>query len=97
MSCYWVGGAYTCHGIYGDEIDEKYPNIKYTIPYEGPVYAMITLDENGAMIRGTRSTFQGPTPEERGLFAPESGWENKKIEKRHLTAEIHSRHLPFQK
>jgi len=97
MSCNWVDTAYTCYGIYGEEMDEKYPNIKYTVPYQGPLYAMITLDEEGAHIKGTQSDFAGPSPEERGIFDEGGKWMIKHKNKRLLTAQIRSRHLPFMK
>lgn len=66
MSNAWMGKDFLCEGRYGAEIDEKFPNIKYTAPYADSVYAIITVDENAIDIKGTKSDFVGPTPEELG-------------------------------
>ncbi len=72
MSYSWVGGDYK-KVRYSPEIDEKYPWIKYTIPYKDPLYAFVTI-ENGILgIKGKKSVFVGPGPEEIGLPPSENG------------------------
>jgi len=61
-------GAWLDQLRYGKEIDEKYPNIKYTVPYVDSVYAIVTLDETGARVQGTKSEFVGISPEEQGVY-----------------------------
>ena len=66
-SYHWVGGD---HQVvrYSEEIDEKYPWIKYTIPYEHPLYAFVEVHPSGYLhIEGTSSSFVGPGPDEMGM------------------------------
>ncbi len=66
-SYYWVGGDYLVDR-YTDEINEKFPYIKYTIPYKDPLYAFVTLDPRGQLvIEGTETGFVGVGPEEMGM------------------------------
>ena len=66
MSNMWLGKSYTCLCRYTSEIDEKYPNIKFTAPYTTAQFAIITLDEKGATVKGTEGEFAGPSPKELG-------------------------------
>ena len=79
---------------YGKEIDEKFKSIRYVVPYKDPVYAIVTLDENGASIKGTKSDYVGPSPEEMGVYAEGSKFVEHNI---HVTAEILDRELPWKK
>lgn len=63
ISNHWAGESYACRR-FDPDTEERFPNLRYTFPYRGPVYAMVTLDENGAHIRGRRSSFVPPGPEE---------------------------------
>lgn len=74
MDCMWLDVDYICEGRYGAQIDEKYPNIKYTAPYKDPVFAIVTMDEKGMQIKGTQSRFVGPSPEELGVYEENSWW-----------------------
>ena len=74
MDCIWLDLAFVCENRFGPEIDEKYPNIKYTAPYKDPVFAIITMDDDGMEIKGRKSEFVGPTPEELGLYGEDSWW-----------------------
>lgn len=66
MSYQWLGGDYL-QVRYSEEIDEKYPWIKYTAPYKDPVYATVTLEPDGTIkIEGTKSEWVGPSPQEMG-------------------------------
>jgi predicted phosphodiesterase len=66
MSYYWMGGDYQ-HVRYSNEIDEKYPYIKYTAPYKDPIYATIEIDSRGKIrIIGRESIWVGPDPWELG-------------------------------
>ncbi|MBQ9921725.1 MAG: metallophosphoesterase [Clostridia bacterium] len=66
MSIMWLGKNYTCHCRYTEDIDEKFPNIKFTAPYTESLFAIITMDENGAAVKGTNGEFAGPSPKELG-------------------------------
>jgi Icc protein len=70
-----MGGDYI-HVRYSEEIDKKYPYIKYTAPYRDPLYAIVTVDlEMGIMkIDGLESEFVGPAPWELG--GTKESWEH---------------------
>lgn len=74
MDCIWLDMAFVQENRYGAEIDEMYPNIRYTAPYKDPVFAIVTMDEKGMEIKGRQSEFVGPTPEELGLYNENSWW-----------------------
>ena len=66
MSDQWVGEKYQAIR-YSKEIDAKYPWIKFTIPYEDPLYAFVEINNKAILIRGKKSRFVGPGPEELGM------------------------------
>lgn len=68
LSYAWVGkkGEYT--GRFPKNIEEKYPNLKYTLPYRDAVFAMVKIKTGGKIeIEGIRSNFIQPGPKELGL------------------------------
>jgi predicted phosphodiesterase len=66
MSYYWMGSDYL-RVRYGNEVDEKHPYIKYTAPYEDPLFALVEIDARGIIrITGRESTWVGPDPWELG-------------------------------
>lgn len=95
MDCMWVDLDFVQDNLYGPEVDEKCPNIKYTMPYKDPVFAIVSMDEKGMAIRGRQSEFVGKTPEEIGLYGKDS-WYTREIEPGYLcTASQEDRYLPF--
>jgi calcineurin-like phosphoesterase family protein len=66
MSYSWVGDNYV-KVRYSDEIDRKFPWIKYTIPYKDPLYAIVVIDKKKISIKGIESAFVGPGPDELGI------------------------------
>ena len=63
----WVGGDHQ-HLRYSQAIDEKYPWIKYTIPYKDPLFTFVTIRPEGQLAIAASSTeFVGPGPEVMGL------------------------------
>ena len=62
----WVGEDFL-HIRYSKDIDEKYPWIKYTIPYKDPLFTFMEIDPKGYLkIEPRRTEFVGPGPEEMG-------------------------------
>lgn len=62
----WVGDDFQ-YVRYSKEIDEKYPWIKYTIPYKDPLFTFVEIDPAGFLSLEPRSTtFVGPGPDEMG-------------------------------
>ena len=96
MDCCWVDVDFIQENLYGHEIDEKYPNIKYTMPYKDPVFAIITMDDKGIDIKGRQSEFVGKTPEEMGLYTKKSWWPNAYEEGYLCTPSQKDRYLPFE-
>lgn len=66
MSNYWIGEEFM-RKRYSEEIEEQFPNLKYTIPYKDPLYTFITLNAEGAYIKGKDGQFVPPGPKEMGL------------------------------
>lgn len=68
LSYAWVGkkGEYT--GRFPKDIEEKYPNLKYTLPYRDAVFAMVKIKADGKIeIGGIRSDFIQPGPQKLSL------------------------------
>lgn len=67
LSYAWVGSKLEYSGRFPISIEEKYTNLKFTLPYRDPVFAMIEINSNGKLeIRGTDSDFIQPGPKELG-------------------------------
>ncbi len=88
MSNMWVGKKWERTGRYSEEIDEKFPSIRYVIPYENSQFAIITMDEKGADIKGTKGGFVGESPDEMGMDI--------KAMKHPITSTVEDRYLPFE-
>ncbi|MDL2255899.1 metallophosphoesterase [Parabacteroides sp. OttesenSCG-928-K15] len=74
MSNFWLGNAYKTLR-YSEEIDKKYPYIKYTAPYKDPIWAVMSVYNNGEIaIQGKRSEFVGATPTELGVPLDETAY-----------------------
>ena len=62
----WVGEDFQ-HVRYSKAIDDKFPWIKYTIPYKDPLFTFVEIDPKGFLKLESRKTeFVGPGPEEMG-------------------------------
>jgi len=96
MSNEWLGEMFICPGRYGEEIDELFPWIKYTAPYKDPLFAIITMDENGATVKGVKSEFVGPTPEELGCYTNPKSRFLKILPHGPANAYILDRYIPFK-
>ena len=73
MSYKWVGEKYR-HARFSPEIEEAHPWVSYTVPYEDPLFAVVTLSADGTLkIDGTKSRFIPPLPSELGLPGDTSG------------------------
>ncbi|UBM59055.1 metallophosphoesterase [Marinilongibacter aquaticus] len=66
-SYYWVGGEHQMVR-YSEQIDEKHPWIKYTIPYKEPLWATVEISSKGRIqIEGRKTNYVGPDPKTMGL------------------------------
>jgi calcineurin-like phosphoesterase family protein len=64
MSYQWLGEKHL-QVRYSEEVDEKYPWIKYTVPYKDPLWALAEISpDNQFRLKGRRSEFVGPSPED---------------------------------
>lgn len=67
MSYQWLGDDYA-RIRYSKEVDEKYPWIKYTVPYKDPIYTIAEIDHRGNFyLKGSSTSFVGPSPKELGM------------------------------
>lgn len=60
----WVGDTYKCEERYSEEINKNHPYIQYTTPYKESIYAFVTIKKNTLNMKGKKSSFVPPTPEE---------------------------------
>lgn len=93
-SMYWLGEDFAAKGRYGEEVDRRYPWLCCTAPYERPLYAIITMDEKGAAVKGKETAFVGPPPEAVGAYAPGTPFSTKLRSK--ITAGIEDRYMSFE-
>lgn len=64
MSYQWVGKEYSAPERFSQEINEKRPALKYTIPYQEALFAMVTIHNGKIVLEGTQTDFIKPGPEE---------------------------------
>lgn len=63
----WVGEKYACPERFSDETNQKRPALKYTLPYKDALYGVVTLTGDGMQLKGVKSEFIAPGPEELGI------------------------------
>lgn len=63
----WVGEKYACPERFSDEINQKRPALKYTLPYKDALYGIVTLTGDGMQLKGVKSEFIAPGLEELGI------------------------------
>ncbi|MCG8306794.1 MAG: metallophosphoesterase [Cytophagales bacterium] len=68
MSYKWVGDKFA-RRRFGTHIEQAYPAVRKTCPYEEPLYTVLTLDPaSGSMhLEGRETSFISPTPKEIGM------------------------------
>lgn len=82
----WLGMQYAATR-YSETISRLYPHIRGCAPYFDPLYAVITIDDSGILIKGADSSFVGPSPQTLGV-GPDASFHP-------LCACIRSRKLPL--
>ena len=55
MSNCWLGSLFACPGRMGEEMDKLFPDIQYVVPYTKSLFAIVTMDENGAQIKAPKA------------------------------------------
>lgn len=74
MSYQWLGDKYQ-HIRYNQSVDQSHPNIKYTVPYKEPLWAVVDIfPDGGFRLKGKKTEFVGPSPEELGMSPYEYGY-----------------------
>lgn len=63
----WIGEPTMTEKRFPEEINEKYSLMQYSMMYDKPLYAIVTLTEKGADVKGVKAEFIPPTPKEIGL------------------------------
>ena len=97
MSGCWIGTSFPYRGRYTEEMEQVFPSTKHTATYKDAVYAIIEMDENGAMVKGAKSEFVGPTPEDLGVYTHKTvGWNKRKFPV-DIKPEIRSRYITWIK
>lgn len=67
VSYVWIDQPSMTEKRYPEEINRKYSLLKYSITYDQPLFAIVTLNNDGALVKGRKADFLPPTPEEIGL------------------------------
>lgn len=52
---------------YSEAINKRYPLLRYSITYDKPLFAIVTLTPDGATVEGRSANFVAPLPSEIGL------------------------------
>lgn len=63
----WIDEPSMTEERYPKEINEKYSLLKYSITYDKPLFAIVTLTGKGADVKGTKANFLPPTPKDLGM------------------------------
>lgn len=63
----WIDQPSKTELRYPEEVNKQYPLLGYSITYDRPLYATVTLTNEGADIQGEKANFLPPTPEELGM------------------------------
>lgn len=74
MSYQWLGEEFQ-QIRYSQEVDDKYPWIKYTVPYKDPIWAIADFsDDKTFRLFGKLTEFVGPSPEDLGVDMSKFGY-----------------------
>lgn len=60
----WIDQPSMTEKRYPQEVNDKYPLLKYSMTYDKPLYAIVTLSNKDAVVKGTKANFVSPTPKE---------------------------------
>lgn len=66
----YVGSEFACTERFTPKDNEEHSELKNTVPYTDPVYAIVSLGRKKLQIKGVKSTFIPPTPESLGVPNP---------------------------
>ncbi|MDE5677270.1 MAG: metallophosphoesterase [Phocaeicola sp.] len=60
----WIDKPTQTEKRYPAEINQRYSLLKYSITYDKPLYAIVTLTQEGADVKGIQANFLPPTPQD---------------------------------
>lgn len=63
----WIDVPSMTEKRYPADINKKYSILEYSITYDKPLFATVTLTESGAEVKGRQANFMPPTPEDLNL------------------------------
>ena len=63
----WIGKETQTERRFPKEINDRYSLMKYSMMYDRPLWAIVTLTDDGISIEGVKGRFIPPTPEEIGI------------------------------
>lgn len=63
----WVGKPTQTEKRYPEDINKKYSILSNSMTYDKPLYAIVTLTDKGAYIKGRKAKFLPPTPKDLNL------------------------------
>ena len=63
----WIDKPSQTEKRYSAEINKRYPILNYSLTYDKPLYAIVTLSDKGAVVKGTKAGFLPPTPKDLNL------------------------------
>lgn len=58
----WIGAPTATERRYPTQINDRYHLLASSMPYTEPLYAVVSLDAQGATVKGTKADFVPPTP-----------------------------------
>ena len=67
MSYKWVGDKYQYEERFPDEVNQRRPNLKKTVPYKDPLFAKVSIGKGVIKVEGSQSSFIEPGPAELGI------------------------------
>lgn len=63
----WIGKETQTERRFPKEINDRYSLMKYSMMYDRPLWAIVTLTDDGISIEGVKGQFMPPTPAEIGI------------------------------
>lgn len=63
----WIGTPTMTEKRFPKEINDRYSLMEYSMMYDKPLYAIVELTSDGAVVKGTKADFIPPYPAEVGL------------------------------
>jgi len=89
-SYFWMGEEYE-HLRYSAEIDEEFRWIKYTAPYQEPLFAVVEISADGLIqISGKSTEYVGPSPWELGFPVADKAYIRPAISSRKLQVKLNN-------